>query len=954
MSKYTFYFILTFTTIIHSQNYVVYSDQFDKSYSGKHEVDISHLKKFGFQDVFAYNSKDYNEYKDSIDVISKIKYVTITVSENLALDSIVTNLKRFNNIEYIKFKSPTSFFNSKKIDSIIFPKNIYQLKNIKTVSFYGDFNWNQSNCLSSIAKLPKLENIIFTFNQQPDIIFKNPNFLKLNFIKGLSYSSSKDVSFPDKIKSFKNLTSLALNIDDGKNTLEEINKFSSIKNLKYLHLGWLNLNDSLLANFSYLKELSLSSVKIENSNLFFSTLSKIKGFEKLKLLNTNLSLTNEIGGLKSLKEFYSANNIFEQKLPETFYDLKNLEKIEIQGSRLEIIDEKINQLKNLTSLKLYFNNITVLPKKIGNLSKLKQLYLNHNKIKELPEDIGTLNISYLSLNNNLIETLPKSFTENSNLDSLMLHENYIKNLPKKIGDLKKLKHLNLELNNLNELPKSFKSLINLEYLNISRNRITHLPNKFGKLKSLKILDSEFNLLTKLPTSFGELEKLERVVLTNNNLKELSDNFGKLKKLKKIYLYNRSNYSYVNNRKFKKDTTLNIKVLENNITKLPISFSKLPVLEFIELSLNKNIDEKQLFEVLKKSIFENYTINLEECNIENLPKNGWKDIKAKDIDLRENFISEIPQDMINAKYLTTLNLNKNKGFNTYRGNKAAIDLLFVEKGFINENSIEKSDDLVIAYAKTANKKYSNKDFSKNVKYTEKAFAIDSILTYKHLYEDNYIKSLYHTKNYTKAIAFANAQIKKDTSQNIRFLNSILPNFEYKSRSLLAIGDTIQAIQNFEISSRKFSSNNWTEAGMLSKKMKKDSIAEVYFNNSFDYYKSQLKYNPKDWGNYLSLVEAYIIGNKINLASEYINRLDKIEVENRNYKSLIPYFQEIINIAKIDNHKFSISKFENLLKLNKFFLKNWSFKLIEDWLILNNLSEDKNKKITELNNLYIHGI
>lgn len=944
------FFLISFSTL-QSQNYVTYSNQFDKLYGGKNEVDITHLKRFGFHDVFKYSAKDFNRNIDSTYVLSKIRYASITISEKLDLDFIVDNLEKLPNLEYVKFKTPASLFKNGKVKNIIFPKNLYKLKNVKTISLKGDFYWDYSIFLNSISRLPKLENLILFYNNFPDKIFKNPNFLKLNFIKGLSYFGSNKITFPNEIYTFKNLTSLSLGFDSNENSSNEINKFSSFLNLKYLQLKWVTIDENLLKKFKSIKELSLSSSEIKNFEEFLKNLSHNKSLEKLEFSNNKLiKLPKEIGLLKNLQSFFSSNNKFRKELPNEFYNLKELKNIEIQGSEIEIISDKLNHLKKLESLKLYHNKISKLPKKIGSLSNLSKLYLNHNKITELPKDIGKLNLSYLSLNNNSLKELPNSFTKLKNLDTLMLQENYIKVLPKKIGHLKKLKYLNLQLNNFNQLPESISKLTKLEHLNISRNKIKYLPTNFGELSSLKILNSEFCLLKKLPKSFGNLTNLERLILTNNNLQELSENFGKLKNLKTIFLHNRKNYDYVFQRDFKKYSTISLNILNNDLTKLPTSFSDLPKLNFIELSLNKNINDKQLFNLLKKSKFKNYSIYLESCNIKNLPIIGWDSIKASTLNLSSNLITEIPKNMVSSSYLKSLNLNKNKGVNTYRGNRTQINLLFAEKGFINENEIPKTNELVIAYAKTANRLTYSKEYQKSTEYAEKAFKINKELTHKHLYKDNYIEALYYSKNYNKAILFADIQIQKDTSQNVRLLNSIIPNFKYKARSLLAIGDTINAIETFALSSKKFSSNSWTEAGMLSKKVKLDTLSKIYFNEAFKFYTSHLEKNTNALGYHLSLIEAYILANKTNLAKVHLKKLNLLNLSVKNYTGLISYFEIILDIIDNKNYSISLAKLKSILQANKVKLKSWSFKLIEDWITLNDLSKDQNFKINELNNLY----
>ena len=165
MSRFISLFIfLTSSLSLFSQNYVAYSNQFDKLYGGKNEVDITHLKRFGFHDVFKYNENDYNHNKDSIHVLSKIKYVAITISENLDLESIINHLERIPNLEYLKFNTPASLFKSGKIKNISFPKNIFKLKNVKTISLKGDFYWDYDIFFNSISRLPNLENFVLVYN----------------------------------------------------------------------------------------------------------------------------------------------------------------------------------------------------------------------------------------------------------------------------------------------------------------------------------------------------------------------------------------------------------------------------------------------------------------------------------------------------------------------------------------------------------------------------------------------------------------------------------------------------------------------------------------------------------------------------------------------------------------------------------------------------------------------
>ena len=942
MRKTLLIFLTFFSINIVSQDF--YNSSYAKERYGN---TISELKKWGFHSRFKYNKQDFIKYKDSITVLDKIEYAIVNLKKQVKINDIFKDLSKLKNLKNIKFE--TSSFLREDIKQKEFPKQFTLLKKLETIILYGNPKWNLNKLFLEFSKIETLKNI--SFISFSDSIFLNENFLKIKKLEGIKFQARLGPKIPKNIYQLKNLKTFILLADKYPNAKIEFTKIKNLDNLLVsIYKPEKNEYSSIINNFTSLKKLTVNG-KIGYSKLLFSSISKNKKLETLRISNNYLNkFPKEIGSLNNLKSFYSSNNKFSKELPKEFYNITTLKNIEIQGSNLEVISNDIIKLKNLETLKLYFNKIKNIPKGISGLSNLKKLYLNYNQIKELPNNIGNLGISYLSLNNNLLEDLPTSIVNLKNLDSLYLEENYIKELPKKIGNLKKLKFLNLELNNFKELPKSFEKLKILEYLNISRNKITHLPTNFGNLSKLKEFNAEFCLLKKLPKTFGNLKSLEKLTLTNNNLQSLSKNFGKLKNLNKLYLNNRSYYGFIYNRKFKKDTTISLKVLENNITKLPRSFSNLSKLKYLELSLNKNIDEENLFNILKESKFKNYSIRLQKCNIKKLPVTDWNSIKVKSFNLRDNFITKIPKNIINAPFLNELNLNKNKGVNTYRGNKSQLNLLFVEEGFIKEKDLEKTDELVIAYAKTANRKVRNKEYKKGVEYAEKAYKINKILTSKHLYEDSYIEALYYSKNYSKAIEFANIQIQKDTSQIVRILNSIIPNFNYKAKSQLALGDTIQGIKTLEIVSKKFNDNKWTEAGMLSKKIKQDSIAKKYFTESYQFYKSYLKNKPNDWGYHLSLIEAYIIGNEIGLAKIELNKIKILNIDNKNYKSLITYFEIILKIIKEDNFKKDFLKLKSNLKENNIELKGWSFKLIKDWVQLSKLKKEQKNSIKKLNILF----
>ena len=571
----------------------------------------------------------------------------------------------------------------------------------------------------------------------------------------------------------------------------------------------------------------------------------------------------------------------------------------------------------------------------------------------LPKDIGELNLTHLSLNNNQISKLPNSITKLKNLDTLYLHNNKINKLPNEIGDLVMLIELSLGMNSLSYLPESISNLKSLKTLSINRNGTKKLPENFGNLSSLETLNSEYNLLKELPKSFGNLTSLKRLVLTNNNLQKLPENFGNLEQLTHLYLYNSKNQSSVfliydhTKGKLINDSHKGYKILKNNITKFPESFSNLKSLNYVELSRNENINSKQLFNLLKKSESKNYSLSLENCNIKELPNSGWNSLKVKTLNVRDNKISKLPKNIIKARFLTSLNLNRNKGTDFYIGSKAQLRILFAEKKFLTFNQLPKNNEMVKAYAKLANNYSYKKKYPKTVEYANRALAINKKLTHNFLHQTKYIEALFYTKNYSEVIKLADNEIRRDTSRGMRILNFIIPNFTYKAKSQLVLGDTIQAIKTFEIVSKKFNGNQWSLMALLSKKIKKDSLAKIYFNKSFDYYKNYLKTNDKNLGYHLSLLEAYVVANHKTQAINYYNLLMKRNITNQNYKYLLKYFDLIINIDDSNyDKKYNLLREELLLE--KYILSNWSFELLHSWNDLNNATNQK-EKIIKLTNL-----
>lgn len=461
---------------------------------GKKSVDLEHLKKWGFKDVLEYNKKAFQPYKDSTLILSKIKFASISFKDSLNLEQAFEDLKLLPNLEYLQLKN--IFFLEESISNITFPENIKELKNLKTLDFYGTFDWDFNGVFNTISALPKLKNLMLRSGNKNILLYEN--IAKLSNLEGLLVTGRYGPKFPKNMDPFNKLTSLIISADEYPNGYEELKKITLLNKIENLSLIYIPITDSLsnvFKEFRGLRKISISGKMIHASTIL-KNIGKNNNITELYLANNELvRIPMTIKYFPKLEVLESINNDLSHRLPTVFYRLENIKSIVIEGSTLTKIDSRLTDLKSLQYLKLDHNDINSFPSKIGALRKLEILELHHNKIKELPEDIGTLNnLKEVNISDNILYELPKSISKLEKLHKLYISNNFLTLLPTNFGDLKNVQILNLENNNLISLPESFGDLTNLENLNLLGNNLEGLPDSFKNLKKLKKLTIEDKLL----------------------------------------------------------------------------------------------------------------------------------------------------------------------------------------------------------------------------------------------------------------------------------------------------------------------------------------------------------------------------------------------------------------------------------------------------------------------------
>ena len=168
-------------------------------------------------------------------------------------------------------------------------------------------------------------------------------------------------------------------------------------------------------------------------------------------------------------------------LPDSLFELIQLESLVLSGNELEYLDERIGQLENLKMLDLSGNKLRELPSTLTELAQLNHLDLASNQLNQLPDSMGQLrNLTLLDCFGNNLEFLPASIGECKNLVELKLGENDLRFLPDSLGDLLHLNALDVSFNELSKLPHSLIKLHRLQELHLNGNCLNIPIRYLGK------------------------------------------------------------------------------------------------------------------------------------------------------------------------------------------------------------------------------------------------------------------------------------------------------------------------------------------------------------------------------------------------------------------------------------------------------------------------------------------
>jgi Leucine-rich repeat (LRR) protein len=266
----------------------------------------------------------------------------------------------------------------------------------------------------------------------------------------------------------------------------------------------------------YPEDQSLIRFDIKNGHLTRLWISAVDDFNQEITIH---DLPPSIGNLKWLEKLEIVDNELWE-LPESIGGLEALQVLDLSDNPLTELPESVGNLTSLRELYLYHVRISkfpnsrliTLPESFGELKLLEKLDLSSNSLESIPESFGKLqSLKELNLEDNEIQTLPGGFGNLGALQELRLRGNKLETLPETVGNLKALRKLDLSHNQLRILPESIGTLYSLEELNLEDNKLVNLPESLVKLSNLEQITIVENPLNETAEKILEYISLEGFV-----------------------------------------------------------------------------------------------------------------------------------------------------------------------------------------------------------------------------------------------------------------------------------------------------------------------------------------------------------------------------------------------------------------------------------------------------------
>ncbi|KAL4334529.1 hypothetical protein GQ457_07G015140 [Hibiscus cannabinus] len=512
-----------------------------------------------------------------------------------------------------------------------------QLPNLESLRLYGNVF---SGCIpSSIGKCSNLQILDLKANEFSGVIPRSIG--NLTQLKGLYLDDNNlEGEIPEEIGNLLNIEELVIqnmkslggqipssifNISSLKAIALANNSLSgnlpdnlchSLLKIEGLFLAHNELSGNIpisIGNSTMLEEIGLYDNNLEGN---LPPMTNVPKLEKLLVWGNKLSgnIPSSISNASMLKRIELQKNFFFGPIPDTFGNLRHLERFQVNNNNLttgSAVQEwsflsSLANCRNLSLIAVAGNPLKgLLPTYIGNLSTSLQYFYSYNcELKgNIPTEIGNLsNMLLLSLENNKLSgSIPASIGRLRNLQALDLSSNKLGGpISESICGLERLATLYLASNELHgPVLACLGDMTSLRYLSLGSNRLSSaIPSTLWNLKDILGLDLSSNYLNNsLALDVGNLRSLVNLNLSSNLLTgDISSTIGGLL------------------------TLLSLDLSDNELQgHIPESFGGLISLEFLDLS-NNNLSGLIPKSLEKLSYLNHFNVSFNRLEGE-IPANG---------------------------------------------------------------------------------------------------------------------------------------------------------------------------------------------------------------------------------------------------------------------------------------------------------------------------------------------
>jgi len=188
-----------------------------------------------------------------------------------------------------------------------------------------------------------------------------------------------------------------------------------------------------------------------------------------------------------------SKNDFSGALPETLFNLLDLEVLEIASCSIDYIPSNINQLSRLRNLDISNNKLESIPPLHS--ESLVELHASNNPLQGSLFGSDVHAMSHLQTldvqNGRLTRLADDEHISLSALKNLFISNNRLESLPL-LQDAISIIKITIDTNRLKSLPESIVTMTQLKLLDIASNEISFIDPRLGLLESLNVLKIDGN------------------------------------------------------------------------------------------------------------------------------------------------------------------------------------------------------------------------------------------------------------------------------------------------------------------------------------------------------------------------------------------------------------------------------------------------------------------------------